>query len=93
MQQRRAPRKAVAGESDVTRYVNDDEGIGDILSRKDAEANLRDFGNEWQRTFDAIAESATILRADGQILRTNRALLTLVRASEEEITGRSVRAS
>ncbi|WP_162271260.1 ATP-binding protein [Luteitalea pratensis] len=69
-----------------------DDAAGVILNRKDAEANLRDFGIEWQRTFDAIAESAAVLRADGLILRTNRALLHLVRASEDEITGRSVRA-
>jgi signal transduction histidine kinase len=63
-----------------------------LLRARDAEANLRDAGIEWQRTFDAIAESAAILRADGQILRTNRSLLNLVKASEEDITGRSVRA-
>jgi signal transduction histidine kinase len=63
-----------------------------LLRARDAEANLKDAGIEWQRTFDAIAESAAILRADGRILRTNRALLNLVKAAEEEVADRSVRA-
>ena len=62
-----------------------------LLRAQDAEAGLREASTEWQRTFDAIAESAAILRADGQILRTNRALLNLVKAPEEEVTGRPVR--
>jgi signal transduction histidine kinase len=63
-----------------------------LLRAQDAETGLREAGTEWQRTFDAIAESAAILRADGLILRTNRALLNLVRAAEHEVTGRPVRA-
>ncbi|BCS30823.1 hypothetical protein TBR22_A00230 [Luteitalea sp. TBR-22] len=62
-----------------------------LLRAQDAEANLREAGLEWQRTFNAIAESAAVLRADGTILRTNRALLALVRASAEEVDGRPVR--
>jgi PAS domain S-box-containing protein len=63
-----------------------------LLRAQEAEAHLREASMEWQRTFDAIAESAAILRADGTILRTNRALLALIKASPEEITGCSVRA-
>jgi len=63
-----------------------------LLRARDAAVNLRDAGVEWQGTFDAIAESVAILHADGEILRTNRSLLNLVKASEDEIAGRSVRA-
>lgn len=62
-----------------------------LLRAQEAEAGLREAGMEWQRTFDAIAESAAILRADGQILRTNRALLGLMRATEADVVGRGVR--
>ncbi len=63
-----------------------------LLRAQVAEANLRDASLDWQRTFDAIAESAAIVRADGLILRINRALLHLVNAPEEQIVGRHVRA-
>lgn len=62
-----------------------------LLRAQDAESNLREASMEWQRTFDAIAESAAILAEDGTILRTNRALLALVQASHDDITGRAVR--
>ena len=62
-----------------------------LLRANEAETSLREAGAEWQRTFDAIAESAAILRADGTILRTNGALLALVKASPEEVTGHPVR--
>ncbi|MGV3519078.1 response regulator [Luteitalea sp.] len=62
-----------------------------LLRAQEAEAGLREASMEWQRTFDAIAESAAILRADGQILRTNRALLGLMRAPEADVVGRGVR--
>ncbi len=62
-----------------------------LLRAQSAEANLREASLEWQRTFDAIAESAAILRADGVILRVNRALLHLMHAPEELIVGRQVR--
>ncbi len=63
-----------------------------LLRAEVAEAGLREASLEWQRTFDAIAEAAAILRADGVILRTNRALLSLVRCTEDAIVGRHVRA-
>ena len=62
-----------------------------LLRAQDAETNLREASIEWQRTFDAIAESAAVLGADGTILRTNRALLALVRAPADAIDGRPVR--
>jgi signal transduction histidine kinase len=62
-----------------------------LLRAQDAETNLREAGMEWQRTFDAIAESAAILAEDGTILRTNRALLALVQSSHDDITGAAVR--
>ena len=62
-----------------------------LLRAQDAEANLREASMEWQRTFDAIAESAAILAEDGTILRINRALLALVQSAHDDITGFSVR--
>ena len=62
-----------------------------LLRARHAEDDLREASLEWQRTFDAIAEAAAILRADGTILRTNRALLALVKASAEDVVGRPVR--
>jgi signal transduction histidine kinase len=63
-----------------------------LLRAQEAEAGLRHASTEWQRTFDAIAESAAILRTDGQVLRTNRALLGLMRAPDADVVGRGVRA-
>jgi len=62
-----------------------------LLRAQAAEASLREASLEWQRTFDAIAESAAILRPDGLILRVNRALLHLMYAPEEHIVGKHVR--
>jgi signal transduction histidine kinase len=62
-----------------------------LLRANDAEASLREAGMEWQWTFDAIADAAAILSDEGLILRTNRALLALVKCAAAEITGRAVR--
>lgn len=62
-----------------------------LLRAQDAETSLREAGMEWQWTFDAIAEAAAILNDQGIVLRTNRALLALVKGTAAEVTGRHVR--
>ncbi|MFZ5758261.1 MAG: PAS domain S-box protein [Thermodesulfobacteriota bacterium] len=46
--------------------------IRDIRERKNSERSLRLAKEEWERTFDAIADIVTILDPDGCIVRANR---------------------
>ena len=61
-----------------------------LLRLRETEASLEGAGLEWQQTFDALADAAAILGAQGEILRANRALLGVVRASSDDIIGRPV---
>ncbi|MGI8671165.1 MAG: response regulator [Luteitalea sp.] len=61
-----------------------------LLRAQQAGAGLQEAGREWQRTFDAVAESVAILRADGTILRVNRALLILARCTADALANQPV---
>ena len=62
-----------------------------LLRAQDCDTSVLEASTEWQRTFDAIAEGVAILRADGIILRTNRALRALMKTAPAEVTGHAVR--
>ncbi len=60
----------------------------DITEEKKAEEAVQRILQEWQSTFNAIADPVFLLDRDGRILRHNRALERFLKKSGEEITGR-----
>ncbi len=51
----------------------------EVKERQTAENNLRRSENQWEQTFEAIADAVAIVDSKGQILKMNRAASTLVR--------------
>lgn len=71
--------------------------LASLLERHESEqerarlmALLQKKGNEWASTFDAIESPILLLRADGTIVRVNRALREQVQRGYGEIVGRRV---
>jgi len=51
--------------------------VRSLLRTQRAEQELREAGEEWRRTFDAIADGVAIVDHDGQIVRCNQAMATI----------------
>ncbi len=58
-----------------------------LLRMKEAERGERAASQQWQATFDAIADGVAILDSSGKILRTNRALGAITFHSHAELVG------
>ncbi|MDG4474667.1 hybrid sensor histidine kinase/response regulator [Thiovibrio frasassiensis] len=62
--------------------------ITDITERKKGEQELLTAKEEWERTFAAIGDVATILDGDLRILRANRKACDMLGLTPEELKGR-----
>ncbi|MFA6284268.1 MAG: MASE3 domain-containing protein [Desulfurivibrionaceae bacterium] len=60
----------------------------DISLRKQAEDEIRKAKEEWERTFAAIGDIATIMDANHHILRANRKACEVTGLSAEELAGK-----
>ena len=60
----------------------------DITDRKQAEQQIRTAKDEWERTFAAIGDVATIQTPDHRILRANRMAGEVLGVSPEQLEGR-----
>lgn len=61
--------------------------VRSLLRTQRAEQEVREAGEEWRRTFDAIADGVAILSAEGRIVRCNRAMLDLAERPFEALDG------
>ncbi|MFZ5775871.1 MAG: MASE3 domain-containing protein [Thermodesulfobacteriota bacterium] len=60
----------------------------DITDRKQAEQSIQNAKDEWERTFDAIGDIATIQDSGHRILRANRRAGEVFGVKPEELVGR-----
>ena len=63
--------------------------ILDIADRKRAEELLRHSAEQWQTTFDGVADAISLLDADCKIVRCNTTMGRLVGLAPEQCVGRS----
>ena len=73
-------------EQDGTIYL--DGSAQDITAGKKAEEQIRKAKEEWERTFAAIGDIATIQDADHRILRANRRACQVLGVPPEELVGK-----
>jgi len=64
------------------------EIIEDITARKKMEEKVKESVEEWQKTFDSIADLIFIQNTDHVILRVNKAFAEVLKAKPEEIVGK-----
>ena len=62
--------------------------VRDITERKQAEQEILRAKEEWERTFEAIGDIATILDANYRILRANRQACKVLGLEHEELVGK-----
>jgi PAS domain S-box-containing protein len=62
--------------------------VRSLLRTQRAEQELQEAGEEWRRTFDAIADGCAILDCQGHVVRCNRAMLDLSGSRPEDVQGR-----
>lgn len=60
----------------------------EVAERKAAEDKIRQAADEWQRTFDSIADLAFIMDKEFNIVKANKAFVTALKARPEDILGR-----
>ena len=60
----------------------------DITKRKEIEAKIIQAKEEWEKTFDAMADCVTILDSDLRIIRANKATHDLFAAPYNSLTGK-----
>ena len=61
--------------------------IAAFLRTRKAELAVREYALEWQTTFDAIADGVAMVDMEGKIVRSNRALASLLNRPAEELIG------
>jgi PAS domain S-box-containing protein len=62
--------------------------VRSLLRTQRAEQELQEAGEEWRRTFDAIADGVAILDREGRVMRCNRAMVELSGQRQSELTGK-----
>ena len=65
-----------------------DGAAQDITARKQAEEQIRNAKEEWERTFDAIGDIITLQDTDMRILRVNQAACKALDRTPEELIGK-----
>lgn len=60
----------------------------DVTARKFAEEKVKQYGKEWQDTFDAISDLVFIQDQDFRIVKANKAFLDAMGSKAEDIIGR-----
>lgn len=60
-----------------------------LLRARSAEDALRRSTREWSTTFDALSDAISLIRADGTVLRCNRAMLELMGEAHLPAAGRA----
>jgi PAS domain S-box-containing protein len=63
--------------------------VRSLLRTQRAEQEVQEAGEEWRRTFDAIADGVAILDRDGRILRCNRAMSALAERPAADLHGQA----
>jgi PAS domain S-box-containing protein len=63
--------------------------VRSLLRTQRAEQELQEAGEEWRRTFDAIADGVAILDRAGRVMRCNRAMVELSGQRPDELLGKS----
>lgn len=61
--------------------------VRSLLRMQRVERELRDAGEDWRRTFDAIADAVAVVDRDGFVVRGNVAMGWLAGSSPEELEG------
>ncbi len=61
--------------------------LRDVTDKRQAEEELRQAKEDWERTFDAVTDLVFIQDTNGRILRTNRALSDRLKKTPEELSG------
>lgn len=74
----------IAGEKGVRVIVAHEA----ITERKLAELALADAARQWQMTFDAVGSGVSLLDADMRIVRSNRAMASLLGKNAEDLKGK-----
>jgi two-component system NtrC family sensor kinase len=64
--------------------------VRSLVRLHDAELSNRRLGEQWQTTFDALAEGVALIDSQGIILRSNRALTKILNRSYADIEGSSL---
>jgi PAS domain S-box-containing protein len=62
--------------------------VRSLLRTQRAEQELAEAGEEWRRTFDAIADGVAILDRSGRLIRCNRAMTAIARQPADALRGR-----
>lgn len=70
------------------RLVGYDGLVRDITDRKMAELQVRKTVREWINTFDSIDDFVSVHDRDYRIVRANKALVTFLNTSREDLVGR-----
>jgi PAS domain S-box-containing protein len=61
--------------------------VRSLLRTQRVEQELQEVGEDWRRTFDAIADAVAIVDRDGRVIRANRAMTTLTGAPPDPPAG------
>lgn len=61
--------------------------VRSLLRAQRAEQELAEAGEEWRRTFDAIADGVAILDREGHLVRCNRAMAAIAQQPAESLQG------
>ncbi len=69
-------------------FVGIVEDFKDISERKEAEAALVQAKEDWENTFDAIADMVMLLDNEHQILRVNKAVAKALNTTKESLVGK-----
>ena len=75
-------------ETDVLQLTLFMNSMWSILKQRRSEAELRRSRDEWEKTFDAIGDVATIQDKEMRIIRVNRAACNLLGSSPDKLIGK-----